>query len=290
MSWIWLCAVSTLVAAPGAWAGSVSGSFVLNGKALTPAEAAAFRTRDQADASKEITLVMLTAKPLDLDGIVHARDPYTTAINDPAASGDHLTLSVRADGTVGLNANVGGVQYLDSSGRIMGEKGSLEATCTANTPAHVACAVKTVKEVQTPGGARWTLDVTFESDVASRPKGKPIAAGGEAPGQALLALSKALGGEDLPSILALLKPDDAETYKADWRSAAENLEAAKDMLGRFVPKQPKIRGGEWVADDHARLEVEGVPFEGVRMLYIVDMIQVDGRWVYDRSTTAGMLD
>jgi hypothetical protein len=61
------------------------------------------------------------------------------------------------------------------------------------------------------------------------------------------------------------------------------------MLDVRLPKQPRITGGEWMADDHAVLEVEGVPYENGRMLYLVEMRRLDGRWVYEGSSIAGLL-
>ena len=55
------------------------------------------------------------------------------------------------------------------------------------------------------------------------------------------------------------------------------------------PKKPKITGGELVADDHAVLEVEGEPYENGRMLYLVEMRFVGGKWLYEQSSVAGML-
>ena len=72
-------------------------------------------------------------------------------------------------------------------------------------------------------------------------------------------------------------------------SPAENLASAKDVLDARLPKKPKITGGELVANDHAVLEVEGVPYENGRMLYLVEMRLVNGRWLYETSGVAGML-
>ena len=44
-----------------------------------------------------------------------------------------------------------------------------------------------------------------------------------------------------------------------------------------------------MADDHAVLEVEGVPYENGRMLYLVEMRLINGNWVYEGSSVAGML-
>jgi hypothetical protein len=202
---------------------------------------------------------------------------------------DYLAFSVKASGETGLNAHVGGTQYLDSSGSIMGQPGSLLATCRENTPTRIACSVKTAKPVKAMDGPTWTMDLSFESDVLSRAPGKPMARDGEAPGKAFLALRDAVGGSDLAKILALLTPNEGKSYQEDWRTPAENLASAKEMLGVRLPKSPRITGGEWLADDHALLEVEGVPYENGRMLYFVEMRRLDGRWVYDSSSIAGML-
>ena len=167
--------------------------------------------------------------------------------------------------------------------------GSLLATCRENTPTRIACSVKTAKPVKAMDGPTWSMDLSFDSDVLSRAPGKPIARDGEAPGKALLALRDAVGGSDLAKILALLTPGEAKSYQEDWRTPAENLTSAKEILDARLPKKPRITGGEWAAPDHAVLEVEGVPYENGRMLYLVEMRQLDGRWVYESSSVAGLL-
>jgi hypothetical protein len=281
------------LALPGlgaAHAGPVSGQFVLDGKPVPVSEVAAFRVRDQFNPRTVETYVMLTSKPVDRAAIGASLDPYSVAINDPAArDADYLAFSVRANGEVSMNAHVGGTQYLDSSGTIMGQRGSLIAKCRENTPARVACSVKTEKPVKSMDGPAWSIDLSFEADVLSRAPGKPLAKDGGEPGMALLALRSAVGGNDLAKILALLAPGEAKSYQEDWRTPAENLASAKEILDVRLPKQPKITGGELVAADHAVLEVEGVPYENGHMLYLVEMRLIDGRWVYEQSSVAGML-
>ena len=272
-------------------AAAVTGDFTLGGKPLKPAEVAAFRIRDQFAPREFETYVMLTTRPVDKQKISGSLDAYATAINDPAVSGqaDYIALSVHKDGKTTVNAHVGGVQYVDSSGTIMGQQGSLSATCKENTPARVACTVKTMKEVKPADGSGWTLDVSFDSDVLMRPVGKPMGANGEAPGKALFALRTAIAGNDLGKLLALLTPETGKRYNEDYNTPEENLKSAKEILDVRVPKQPKITGGEWLADDHALLEVEGMPFPNSRMLYLVEMRRVGEKWVYDDATPVGML-
>src|SRR4051794_6221046 len=271
-------------------ASSISGQFVLDGKPVVVHEIAAFRVRDQFNPRTVETYVMLTAKPVDRAAISASLDPYAVAINDPAArEADYLAFSVRANGETSVNAHVGGTQYIDTSGTMMGQRGSLIAKCRENTPARIACSVKTAKPVKPMDGPAWSMDLSFEADVLARTPGKPLAKDGEAPGKALLALRAAVGGNDLAAILALLTPEQAKSYQEDWRTPAENLASAKEILDVRLPKKPKITGGELVANDHAVLEVEGVPYENGHMLYLVEMRQVDGRWLYEQSSVAGML-
>jgi len=269
---------------------AVTGQFQLGDQApLKPAVAAAFRSRDQFNPREFETVVMLSAQALDTKKIGQSLDPYTTAINDPATQGDHISLFVHADGTVSVNANVGHTQYVDSSGKIMGEQGALSATCKENTATRVACTVKTTKPSKPMTGPSWTLDVSFDADVVSRPAGKPLAADGGEAGKAFLALRGAVGGNDFGKILALMSPEQAKSYNEDWRTPEENLKSAKEILDARLPKQPKITGGELLADDHVLLEVEGKPFASMSMLYLIDMRRVDGKWVWANDTTLGVL-
>ncbi|MEO7793146.1 MAG: hypothetical protein ABIV06_00110, partial [Thermoanaerobaculia bacterium] len=224
----------------GLQAAPITGKFVIGGKELVLKEVAAFRMRDQRNPRQFETYVMLTATPVDRKAIAAALDPYMVAINDPAVSGEanFLGLSVSAEGVVGMNARVDGTQYLDTSGTMMGQKGSLVATCKENTPTRISCAVKTAAPVKSMDGPTWSMEMTFETDVLARQQGKAMAKDGEAPGKALLALRAALGGKDLATILALLMPEEAKSYQEDWRSPEENLAAAIDMLGTSVPKKP----------------------------------------------------
>lgn len=288
--WTWGLALALPGLGVAHAAGPISGQFVLGGKPVTVKEVAAFRMRDQFNPRTFETYVMLTATPVDRAAIGASLDPYALAINDPAVhDADYLAFSVRANGEVALNAHVGGTQYVDSSGKIMGQPGSLVAECKENTATRIACKVKTAKPVKSLDGPTWSMDLSFESDVLGRTPGKPMAKDGEAPGKALLALRAALAGKDLAKILALLTPEQAKDYQEDWRTPAENLASAKDILDVRLPKQPKITGGEWLAPDRALLEVEGVPYENGRMLYLVEMRRVGDRWLYVESNIAGLL-
>ena len=273
-----------------AQAQSVSGQFTLAGKPLKPTHVAAFRVRDQRAPRSMQTYVMLTLAPVDVEAIRTALDPYATSINDKAVlTSDNIAVYVSADGQVHFNAHVGDTQYLDSSAAMMGVPGSLAATCGENTAARVACTVKTTRPVKPMDGPTWTLDVSFASPIATRTPGTVMSPDGGVAGQELLALVGAVGGKDLSKIVALLAPGQAKSYQETWRTPAENLASAKDILSVRLPKQPKITGGELWAEDHAVLEVEGTPFPDSKTLYLVEMQRIDGHWKYANSVPAGSL-
>jgi hypothetical protein len=290
LAWTWLAGSFTVDAARAAGKAGVTGKFVIGGKTLQLREIAAFRKRDGFNPRQSETYVVVSAKPVDKAALVASLDPYAVVINDPAISdANYLGFSVSATGEIDMNARYEGTQYIDSSGKIMGQTGSLVATCSENTAARVACTVKTAKPVKSMDGPEWSIDLAFETDVLSRPAGSPVAADGGDAGKAFLALRKALAGNDLAKILALLTPDQASSYQADWRSPAENLADAKDILDVRVPKKPKITGGEQLAPDHVLLEIEGEPYDSGKMLYLVEMKKLDGKWVYADANILGML-
>ena len=266
-------------------------TFVLDGTSHEFQEVSAFRVRDQADATLEETMVMLTPTAPNREAIVEARDPRTAAINDPATDDGAVVLSVDPDGTIGMNAMVGGVQYLDTTGEIFGEPGSLQGECAVNSETRIACTVSTPEPVEAAGDETWTFEAEFDTEVLKREAGPPVEPGGGPPGEALLALEAALGGDDLEAILAHLSESQADDYRAEWRSPEENLASVKDDLTRFLPSEMEVIGGEYVDEDEAELEVKGL-FRGTEdgVLYTVTMVREGHRWVYDGSMFAGFVE
>ena len=279
-----------LAVSGGARADSVTGKFVIGGKALELKHIAAFKVRDQLNARQFETYVMWTALPVDLKAISAARDPYTMAINDPAVKDDDfVAFSVQADGKVTMNAHVGGTQFLDSSGIMMGQAGGLKASCRTNSAARVDCDVGSLEPVKAMDGPTWEFSVSFDTPVLSKPAGTAIAAGGGDAGKALLALSAAHKANNKAVLLAQLDAEEAAEYAADWRTPEENLKALVEHFDWGLPKQPNVTGGETVDADTVLLDVEGVPYPDGKILYQVEMHKVDGAWRYVSSTTLGLL-
>jgi hypothetical protein len=286
----WLLALPLLASGSvvGA-ADSASGGITMDGTQIAPSNVAAFRIRDSFAPRERVSFVMLTASPVERERIAADTDPYALAINDPAVrDADWLGFTIDAKGEVQMNARVGGVQYVDSSGEIMRQQGSLLAECRHNTAERVACHVRTREPVDSMDGPTWTLDVQFDTAVSARAAGTPLPADGGEPGKAFLAVLKTLQGNDLDAILAGLTEEEGEPYRAEYNTPEENLADAKQTMENKLPKQARITGGELVDANFALLEVEGVPYEGARFLYEVDMRRVEGRWRLNGASIAGM--
>ena len=272
-------------------ADSVSGQFLLDEQTLSPTSVTSFRVRDRTNPREFATQVMLTTKPMNRDAIMQHFDPNSAAINDEAViDAGYLSLLVTADGTVGMNAHVGGTQYVDSSAKLLGKPGSLVARCTTNTPERVACTVTTAKAVKSKSGKSWTVDVKFDSAVLLRKAGTLLPKDGGEAGKVFLALYKATQGDDLAKIVEHLAPSKAEQYQLEYSAPAQNLASAKQMFDFDVPKQHKITGGELSDDNTARLEVEGVSPDGSRAVYVVTMERTAGRWGFLHSMWVGQLE
>ncbi len=281
------------LAAPGlaADAPTVSGEFALGESTLAPGHVTALRGRDSKDPRKEGTVVFLTKVAMDQVSLTGQRDAYVLAINDPALEGqDYLTVSLSPDGEVSANARLGGVQYIDGSGTVMGQPGSLKAECPVNSAARVECHVWTSKPVEVEAGKRWTLDLRFAAPVIARLGGKSLPADGGEPGKALRAFVEALQGDSLEAIFQLMSADRVAQHNADYNTPEENLASLKDIWSARLAGEVRITGGEQAGEERAFVQAEGELYPGVNMLFEIDMTRRDGRWVVNDGGSVGMLD
>jgi hypothetical protein len=294
----------TAMVSPGAHANSVSADILVNGKPFRPAAVAAFRDREGRNPRNFLTYVVLTAKPLNTSEIKASLVPDHSVSEDPAGSGDKVSVWVHSDGTTEVNVQVDddsyvGVVYPPGSPGPQSSAAELDATCKENTTTRVSCSFKTKKPVKTRDGKTCTFQISFDTDVLARPAGTPLAKSGEDAGKALLALYEAATGDDLDKIIALLLPKEvARKYNASYTLSlpfdhefhpGDNLKMVKGGLDIQLPRRPTITGGERLADDHALLEVEGEGRFG-RNLYLVDMRRLDGEWRFVNATLVGILN
>ena len=249
-----------------AHAGTISGQYVIGGKTVEVHEVAAFRVRDQFNPRALETYVMLTARPVDRAKIGAALDPYAVAINDPAVrDADYLAFSVRAGGETSVNASVGGVQYLDSSGSIMGMPGSLVATCRENTATRIAYSVKTAKPVKAmtdrPGrwtslsnptcsparrASRWRATARLGQGLSGPARGGRRQRSGEDPG-----VPAAAGGQELSGGLAHPGREPRRREGDPERPAAEEPQDHRRRVDGRRPRGARGRRGAVRKQPHA---------------------------------------
>jgi hypothetical protein len=272
-----------------AWADSVKGSFVVKGKSagtIAPKAAAAFVVRDRRDMRTPVAEVVLSARAIDTAAAIASLQPHTQAINqDALEDGDYILLWVAPDGHVSMNATFGKTmtQFLDAVGD------SLQATLSVNTPDRVAGRVFTPKPVETMGGDRYTVDLTFEAVVARPPAGTALGVGGGAPGKALDAFLATVRTMQWPAIKAALGPTALEMFDKSYNSPEENAASLADILQNWLPKSGlTITGGDQ-RGDVADLEIEGEMFPGTRALYLARMRQAAGAWRFESAAMLGML-
>lgn len=283
------CLLSALAAVPAASA-EVSGSFRMGSLSLEPSHITALRARDGNNPRQDRTVVFLSHTAMDEAAVAGQRDGYVIAINDPSLRGqDYLTVFISPDGHAALNARVGEVQYIESSQPMFGEPGSLKVDCGENTPARIACRVWVETPVKPHEGEAWSLDVRFSAAVIPKLGGTPLPADGGEPGKALQSFIKAVQGDDLEAIFALMSESRIGQHNASYNTPEENLASTKDIWSSRLPKTLKITGGEQVDAERAFVQGEGQLYEGMDMLFELDMTRRDGRWVVDEGGMIGML-
>ena len=287
-----LCAASLWLGAAMAitplMAGDASGQFKAGGhKPIQPKFSAAYVVRDQFDAHKLEVEVILSEIAIDTGEATEALDPHTDVINqDATRDHDYILLWIRSDGSVSMNATYSSsmTQYLDKGGR------TLKAELTTNTADKVAGHIFTPEPVKTMSGESYTADFHFSTDVSRAPSGTRLGRNGGDPGKALSKIIAALAAKDWAGISSGVMPDTLASFSADYNSAEENLKDALSSFGFWLPKKnPTITGGELRGTDRAVLEVEGPAFGDQKALYLVRMIRLNGKWLFDRGALAGMI-
>lgn len=277
-----------ILAAMPAFAADVTGQFTVSSKPpIKPKYAAAYAVRDQRDARKWQVEVVLSEAAMDVGAAVAELDPHTNAINQKALSHhNYILLWVSPDGKVSMNATYteGMVQYIDKT-----EFGSLAADLKENTPDRISGRVYTPKPIKTMDGDTYQVDVTFATNVARPAAGKPVPKDGDA-AKAYLAFADAIAKKSWTGLQKGMTKERFASYNEDYRTQAENLESAIDILTARGPKgHAKVTGAEQRGDD-VILEVEGDLYEGRRALWLVTMVKEDGRWVYEDAGLAGLLE
>jgi hypothetical protein len=229
---------------PAAQSATAKGSFVVTGKSagtIAPTSAAAFVVCDRRDMRTPVAEVVLSQVAVDAAAAVETLHPHTHAINQDALKNrDYILLWVAPDGHASMNATFGRTmtQFVDAVGD------SLQATLSVNTPRRVAGRVFTAKPVTTISGDTYTVDVSFDVEVAVPPTGSTLPAGGGDAGQALTGFLAAVKQGDWAAIAPLLSPSALQMFDKRYNSPAENAASLADTLQAWLPRERlSIAGG-----------------------------------------------
>jgi hypothetical protein len=254
--------------------------------AIKITSAVGYRVRDQRDARRVQTEVLLTDVPVDAAPMAAALDPHMAAINLEGLRGrNYVLLWVSADGSVSMNATFSKTmtQFMDNT------TGGLTAAFTTYTPSRLDGRVFSRAPIKTMDGTTYTVDLRFAVDVPPTPAAQPLGPGGGDPGKALVAFVDAAKKKNWDAVKAGSSPQALAMFDKSYNTPAENASSAADLLKAWLPiDKMTITRGE-VRGEAAILDVEGELFRGQLGLSLVRMIRNGPTWLFDQAARVGMV-
>lgn len=250
----------------GAAADEIKGTFQFGKIRFTPTEALAYQVEGK-EPGKPVTVIILTDFKIDRPAALAAIDTAGGIMGQifTQQSGNAVFVSLATEGKCG----VGG--FFEGS-RSVGLGEGFTATTKTATSSRVAGSCATDKPGKMFDDA-YEFRLTYDVPLTAIPKPTAVGAGGGEAGAAYVALVKAIQAEDFPTARRHL-PDHQLPAKAP--AAAE----AKDYfhgLALNYPKSAKVTGA-LVKGDLARVDIEGVHYEGRRIKGPVSMQKTAGVW------------
>ena len=250
----------------GAGADEIKGTFQFGKIRFTPTEALAYQVEGK-EPGKPVTVVVLTDFKIDRPAALAAIDTAGGIMGQifTRQSGNAVFVTLATEGQCG----VGG--FFEGS-RSVGLGEDFTATTKTATSSRVAGSCATDKPGQMFDDA-YEFRLTYDVPLTAIPKPTALGEGGGEAGAAYVALVQAIQAEDFPTARRHL-PDHQLPAKAP--AAAE----AKDYfhgLALNYPKSAKVTGA-LVKGDLARVDIEGVHYEGRRIKGPVSMQKTAGVW------------
>jgi hypothetical protein len=256
----------------GAGADEIKGTFRLGDIRFTPTDALAYEVEGK-EPGKPATVVILTDFKIDRPAALAAIDTAGGVMGQIflQQSGNAVFVTLATEGQCGASG------FFEGS-RSVGLGEGFTATTKTATPSRVAGSCATDK----PGKMfddEYEFRLAYDVPVTAIPKPTALGAGGGEAGAAYLALVKAIQAADFPTARRHL-PDHQLPAKAP--AAAESKDYFHGLALNY-PKTAKVTGA-LVKGDLARVEIEGVHYEGRKIKGPVSMQKTAGVWrVTDQS-------
>jgi hypothetical protein len=259
------CLLALIAGAASAADAPGSGSFTLDGKTWTVADAIAYP--DDDGISVVFSNRAFDRREFARDGKIDDFDVLRHA-GDGVAS---FTIEIGADGSLSgysaHSASRGGGGYSSELAE------ALELTARSDT--------------RVAGSLRWqgedkAADLRFDLPVQAsleRP-GQKIAAGGGEIGKALVAHFEAMASGDKERLLAMTPPD----RRAETKAMMDDPEATAMLgfLAAMAPREVRVTGGV-VDGDTAVVDYEGVR-DGAKVRGSIDGTRMEGRWYFNNAS------
>jgi hypothetical protein len=250
----------------GAGADEIKGTFQFGKIRFTPTEALAYQVEGK-EPGKPVTVVILTDFEIDRPAALAAIDTAGGIMGQifTRQSGNAVFVSLAREGLCG----VGG--FFEGS-RSVGLGEDFTATAKSVGASRVAGSCATDK----PGKMfddSYEFRLTYDIPLTEIPAPTAVGAGGGEAGAAYLALVKAIQAADFPAASRHL-PDHELPARAP--TAAEASDYFHGLALNY-PRTAKVTGA-LVKGDLARVDVEGVHYEGRKVKGPVSMKKTAGVW------------
>ena len=253
--------------AAGARADELKGTFHFGKVRFTPKDALAYQVEGK-EAGKPSTVIVLTDFTIDRPAALAAIDTPSAVVGQVSGqqTGNVVFVTVDATDQCAVAAFLEGFRQI-------GLGSSFTATTKASTASRIAGTCVTDQPGKMFDDA-YDFRLVYDVPVTAIPKPTALPAGGGEPGAAYLALVKAIQAADFRTASRHLPADQV------WHPAPPTPSEAKDYfhgLALNYPKSAKVTGG-LVKGDLARVEIEGVHYEGRRVKGGVNMKKTAGVW------------
>jgi hypothetical protein len=250
----------------GVSADEIKGTFQFGKIRVAPADALAYRV-DGKEPGQPVTVVILTDFKIDRPAALAAIDTAGGIMGQIflQQSGNAVFVTLATEGRCGVSGFFEGTRSVG-----LGE--GFTATTKTATASRVAGSCATDKPGKMFDDA-YEFRLSWDVPITEIPKPTALGAGGGEAGAAYLALVGAIQAADYPTASRHL-PDHQLPAKAP--AAAEATDYFHGLALNY-PKTAKVTGA-LVKGDLARVDVEGVHYEGRKIKGPVSMKKTGGVW------------